>query len=1291
MSFAFFQDRGRKTIRQTNRYVRHRSPRVFGCAEIVRGRLETLERRLVLSAGIALDPTFGQGGLVTTDVPGKTVSPGESVAVTQPDGKIVVAGYSYNPAFNSDFLVARYNSDGSLDDSFGTHGIVTTDFYGGNDYARSIAMTPDGKIVVAGYSDEFTSTISGDAFAVARYNSDGSLDTTFGSGGKVVTDPSNDGASYVFSMAVDGSGRVVVVGNAFINSLNQYQLAIARYDADGTPDSSFGTSGAVVTGLGYTSADGRAVAIDGNGQIVVAGDAGAEATIARFNDNGTLDTSFGTSGVTRTSFGGSGEQFDGLTIDGSGRMDAAGTTFGSGTYNDFAVARYTSTGALDTTFGSGGKVTTVISSGNDVAEAVTMDTAGGIIVVGSSGNQATAVRYTSAGALDTAFGAGGITDVSFGGDDDLAFAAAPDPLGYLVLAGRTDRDGSDSIALAKLTASGGLNATFGSAGEVVTAVIGSTANGARGTAIQSDGKIVTVGGSGDGQGKDFALTRYNADGTLDTTFGQQGIATTRFFSAPGRLASGPAEAVTIDPQGRLVVVGVAGTKIAVVRYLADGSPDTTFGSGGQEVLALGSYGNDSAQAVAIDGNGKIVVAGWASVSQQNDRPMGFAVLRLNGDGTFDTTFGGGNGWVVTDFAGGADQAFGVVVQSDGMIVLAGTSQQFGNTGNDFALARYNSDGTLDSSFGVSGLVTTDFGDSDDQGYGMTSDASGRLIVAGASYRGATGYDFAVARYNTDGSLDTTFGGSGKVVTDFNQANDFAGPVTVGSDGKIIAAGEAYDGSAGFDFALARYNPDGTLDTTFTPTGKLNTDFAGQRDQIYGIAWQDPAHLVAVGSTYRPATSYDIGVARYLLQTAPTVSAGGPYTLSEGDSLTLAATASDPDGDPLSFSWDINGDGVFGDATSANPTLSWADLEALSPAINDGPATLNVTVRVDDGQGNVVVSAPVTLTVLNAPPTTSVTGTNIGVRGQPQTLTLSANDPSPVDQAAAFSYLVDWGDGSPQQTIAGPSSTQATHIYADSGAYQVQEWATDKDGGQSASPAVFDLTIQAAALEGGTLVVGGTPAADTIVLAPADLNGNIKVVISSVKVGVFHPTDHILVYAQAGNDHVNLQKATYHLTPAYIAVPAVVFGGDGNDVINASGSVADDILLGEAGNDSLRGGSGRNLLIGGLGNDTLNGGSADDIVIAGTTDFDGNLAALIAIMDEWGRTDLAYQDRLNHLTGAVAGGLNGSDLLTATTVHDDAAVDRLHGNAGQDWFFYHPSAPYKDVIADKQSDEVATTI
>jgi Ca2+-binding RTX toxin-like protein len=182
-------------------------------------------------------------------------------------------------------------------------------------------------------------------------------------------------------------------------------------------------------------------------------------------------------------------------------------------------------------------------------------------------------------------------------------------------------------------------------------------------------------------------------------------------------------------------------------------------------------------------------------------------------------------------------------------------------------------------------------------------------------------------------------------------------------------------------------------------------------------------------------------------------------------------------------------------------------------------------------------------------------------------------------------------------------------------------------------------------------------------------------------GRFAPTGRLIAYGQGGNDTIQVAGG--------ITLPAWLYGGDGNDTLNTAGSSGNNVLEGGAGGDTLQAGSGRDLLIGGLGADVLQGGGGDDILIGGTTDYDSNLSALNAVMAEWGRTDADYATRVKHLGGTLSGGLNGATLLTASTVHDDAAIDTLFGEGDNDWFFARLSGTNQDKVKDRVSGEVVT--
>jgi uncharacterized delta-60 repeat protein len=301
----------------------------------------------------------------------------------------------------------------------------------------------------------------------------------------------------------------------------------------------------------------------------------------------------------------------------------------------------------------------------------------------------------------------------------------------------------------------------------------------------------------------------------------------------------------------VLLVLIAALLFPSVASAAAGDLDPSFDSDGKVTTDFGSPVDES-YGVAIQPDGKIVVAGLKGGAKSD-----FALARYNRDGSLDTSFDS-DGKVTTDFGSPVDQAIGVAIQPDGRIVAAGTSNQ-GATGNDFALARYDVDGTLDTSFDSDGKVTTDFGSPVDEVRGVAMRRRGEIVAVGWSNQGATGDDFALARYNVDGTLDTSFDSDGKVTTNFGSPVDQAFGVAIEPDRDIVAAGWSNG-----DFALARYDVDGSLDTSFDTDGKVTTDFGSALDVgSAGVAIQPNGRIVAAGYSNQGATGNDFAVARYL--------------------------------------------------------------------------------------------------------------------------------------------------------------------------------------------------------------------------------------------------------------------------------------------------------------------------------------------------------------------------------------------------------------------------------------------
>ncbi len=413
------------------------------------------------------------------------------------------------------------------------------------------------------------------------------------------------------------------------------------------------------------------------------------------------------------------------------------------------------------------------------------------------------------GGLDPSFGATGMVTTDFKGSNDLAYAVAEQADGKLVVAGIRfvgNSANNGDFVVARYNPDGTLDQSFGRKGWVVTD-FGLTETAAA-IAVQPDGKIVVAGGTYPvfpflGQ---YALARYNRNGALDPTFGIGGLVRTT-FNSEGCYAS----ALVLQTDGKILAGGTkyinfssdesSNTDFALARYNSDGSLDTTFGAGGKVATDFNQR-NDDALAVFLQPDGKIVAAGDAtSVVDFYD----FALVRYLPDGTVDTSFGT-LGKVETDFGGAnLDQARAAVVQPDGKIVAAGTTVARNGLDQPFALARYNSDGSRDNTFGKKGLATVTFGSFFQEARSLLLQSDGKLIAVGFADTESSDSDFLTARLNPDGSLDSTFGVGGEVRTSFGDLNGGATAALLQSDGNILAAGFiATPTRKGVDFAIARY-------------------------------------------------------------------------------------------------------------------------------------------------------------------------------------------------------------------------------------------------------------------------------------------------------------------------------------------------------------------------------------------------------------------------------------------------------------------------------------------------------
>jgi len=414
--------------------------------------------------------------------------------------------------------------------------------------------------------------------------------------------------------------------------------------------------------------------------------------------------------------------------------------------------------------------------------------------------------------------------------------------------------------VARYRVNGTLDRSFGTQGEVITNVPGPSSDVAASEAIQPDGKIVEVGTASvvapDGSiVGDFAVTRFNADGSVDTRFGTNGSVVTNFGDG-----SIQAVGVAIQADGKIVVAGTLTNgefvqEIVLARYNKDGSLDRSFGVSGEVLTDFGGDTSATAAGVAVDSNGGIVVAGTVSGFDSSDNFFqDFGLARYNASGGLDATFGVG-GEVLTSFGDNISAtAAGVAIYPGGKVVVAGSITDPDTFNNDFALARYNANGSLDASFGSGGEVTTSFGpDTSDTAVGVAVQADDKIVVAGTVQDFDTDFidEFGLARYDANGSLDGSFGTGGLVTTSFGpDTSAFAAGLAIQADGKIVVAGTVQDFSANFisEFGLARYDADGGLDAGFGTGGLVTTSFGPDTSaSAAGVAIGRDGEIIVAGT------------------------------------------------------------------------------------------------------------------------------------------------------------------------------------------------------------------------------------------------------------------------------------------------------------------------------------------------------------------------------------------------------------------------------------------------------------
>lgn len=379
--------------------------------------------------------------------------------------------------------------------------------------------------------------------------------------------------------------------------------------------------------------------------------------------------------------------------------------------------------------------------------------------------------------------------------------------------------------------------------------------------LQPDGKILVTGGLVDSVNH-LAVWRYLANGDLDISFGNQGIAT-----MPNQPDNSSGVAIALQPDGKIVVAGVNSSAnrndLAVMRLLPSGKTDISFGNNGLVVLDI-KNGIEVAYDIKVQPDGGIVVTG---ISTEITKSLRLLVARFRPNGTLDTSFGD-QGIILPDY--GPDNAWGVdiTVLKEGKILVTGTyikNESFFVHDEYILLMRFLPDGSPDLSFGEQGRVLIDFDEEDARVFSMVVQPDEKILIAGPYYSNIV--RFRVLRFHSDGRMDTDFGEDGVTLIGFDNYHSLPGEIALQADGKIVISGMVdfgpTDPTISLDFALVRLSSDGKLDPTFGQGGKVSTNFgSGSSDFGLSLAIQPDHKIVVVGYSHQNLEHYSVSLARY---------------------------------------------------------------------------------------------------------------------------------------------------------------------------------------------------------------------------------------------------------------------------------------------------------------------------------------------------------------------------------------------------------------------------------------------
>ncbi len=866
---------------------------------------------------------------------------------------------------------------------------------------------------------------------------------------------------------------------------------------------------------------------------------------------------------------------------------------------------------------------------------------------------------------------------NMGGYDEAA-GVAVDANGKIVVAGSSfNTNGTENYAITRYNSNGSLDTSFSLDGKVTLNSTGWIYS----FELDASGKYLLAGFSSvfnplnSTTTNTNVITRFNTDGSLDTTFGTGGRVSTLIGDGITTSLAYSGEGVTLQVDGKILSAGVINNnglqEFMVVRYTASGTLDTTFDADGYVSTGFGAGNNGFIDNILLQADGKIVATGAVLANTITvDYSATNTLVRYNSNGSLDTTFGV-NGIASFDIGMGNEDE-GSTLQADGKIIIVGSTSVFDYINpsasilGDIKVARINTNGTLDTSFGTNGVVTTDLG-GDDVGTIVKMQSDGKILVAGYTSSNSFGENLAVVRYNTNGTLDSTFGTSGKLVTGLPFNNIEVSDLALQADGKILISGTNSGSGQDANFATIRLNANGTLDNTFVgqnnapvfnvsapfSVSAFSGDVAFEVPASAGVSATDADGRFGdqIGSIITSVSATSITGDLLQVNSSQYSTNGGLTwlampTLTAGTGIVLAGTTlvryMPVDGASGTYSftyraWDGTGSFTSGQVVS----LATIGTGGGTSPFSTGSATLNVNViGATDGTANADNMTAI------------VTGSYL--RG------LAGNDSI---TGGIASDKLDGGDNN--DTInGGDGSDRVFGGNGDDTLIDSDNYVADTlDGGAGNDTANFsgafttinaNLALGRASIDDGF----GNMFVTTTLIGIENLTGTTN---NDVLTGDSFANTLI---GDLGFDTIDGGQGNDILRGGDQA--DVLRGGEGNDSLyggkgldNLDGGVGNDFLYGLLGADTLTGGDGFDLLEGGDGDDNLNGGKNGDTIVGGL-----------------GNDILGGGQGLDNLNGG-----DGNDVIIGAL-----GTDTLTGGLGADTFDFNAiteslAGALRDIIAD----------